>query len=69
MITPIFKDWKNGQYKNISFYAKKARGLMSRYAIDNAIKDPELLKRFSVEGYQFDEKLSNQDDWVFTRKQ
>jgi cytoplasmic iron level regulating protein YaaA (DUF328/UPF0246 family) len=69
VITPIFKDWKNGQYKNISFYAKKARGLMSRYAIDNNIKDPELLKGFSIEGYQFDEKLSSQNDWVYKRKQ
>ncbi|PCJ45777.1 MAG: peroxide stress protein YaaA [Gammaproteobacteria bacterium] len=68
-ITPIFKDWKNGQYKNISFFAKKARGLMSRFAIDNKIENPEKLKSFDSEGYQFDEKLSSENDWVYTRKQ
>ena len=69
VITPIFKDWKNGQYKHINFYAKKARGLMTRYAIDNQIEDPELLKNFDYEGYQFDESLSAENDWIFTRKQ
>ena len=69
VITPIFKDWKNGQYKHINFYAKKARGLMTRFAIDNQIEDPELLKDFDYEGYQFDEKLSAENDWIFTRKQ
>ena len=69
VITPIFKDWKNGQYKHINFYAKKARGLMTRFAIDNKIEDPELLKDFDYEGYQFDEKLSAENDWIFTRKQ
>ncbi len=69
VITPIFKDWKNGQYKHINFYAKKARGLMTRYAIDNKIEDPELLKDFDYDGYQFDELLSSENDWIFTRKQ
>ena len=69
VITPVFKDWKNGQYKHINFYAKKARGLMTRYAIDNNIEDPEQLKEFDYEGYQYDDSLSGDSDWVFTRKQ
>jgi cytoplasmic iron level regulating protein YaaA (DUF328/UPF0246 family) len=69
VITPVFKDWKNGQYKHINFYAKKARGLMCRYSIDHQIEDPELLKDFDYEGYQYDETLSKENDWVFTRKQ
>ena len=69
VITPVFKDWKNGQFKNISFFAKKARGLMSRYAIDNKIKDPLQLKDFDYDGYKFDEKMSHENEWIFTRKQ
>lgn len=68
LITPIFKDWKNGQYKVISFYAKKARGLMVRYAADNLLQEAEGLKYFDYEGYQFTPELSNETDWVFTRK-
>lgn len=69
IITPVFKDWKNGQYKIISFYAKKARGLMCRYAIKNQITDVEQLKQFDLAGYQYDELLSQGDSWVFTRKE
>ncbi|BBB25544.1 peroxide stress protein YaaA [Amphritea japonica] len=69
MITPVFKDWKNGQYKIISFFAKKARGLMCRYAIKNKITDAEQLKNFNLGGYQYDESLSKEDTWVFTRKE
>ena len=65
---PVFKDWKNGQYKMINFYAKKARGLMSRYAIDHQINDPEALKNFDYEGYGFSENDSDEQNWVFTRK-
>jgi len=68
IITPIFKDWKNGQYKIISFYAKKARGLMARYAADQMLVEAEGLKYFDYEGYQFSPELSNETDWVFTRK-
>lgn len=68
IITPIFKDWKNGQYKIISFYAKKARGLMARYAADHQVQDVEQLKNFDYEGYGFDANLSTQKDWVFTRR-
>jgi len=67
VITPVFKDWKNGQYKIISFYAKKARGLMSRYIIEEKINAPEALKAFNYEGYQFSETLSEGDTLVFTR--
>ena len=67
VITPVFKDLKNGQYKIISFYAKKARGLMSAYAIKKGIKDPAKLKRFNWEGYRYNKDLTKGDTWVFTR--
>lgn len=69
IITPVFKDWKNGQYKMISFYAKKARGLMSRFIIDQQIDDPDALKQFDYQGYRFSEEMSEGDNWVFTRDQ
>jgi len=68
VITPVFKDWKNGQYKIISFYAKKARGLMSRYLLINQIDQPDALKSFDLDGYSFDESKSERNTWVFTRK-
>lgn len=68
IITPIFKDWKNGQYKIISFYAKKARGLMARYAAVEKVEQVEDLKYFNYEGYAFNPELSNEKDWVFTRQ-
>src|SRR5690554_4750952 len=67
MITPQFKDWKNGQYKMISFYAKKARGLMCRYAIQNRITQADDLKGFNLEGYYFSEEQSDNNNWVFLR--
>lgn len=67
IITPVFKDYKNGEYKVISFFAKKARGLMTRFAIDHKIENVSQLKTFASEGYAFDEKLSNAKEWVFTR--
>ena len=69
IITPAFKEFKNGDYKMIGIYAKRARGLMSRYIIKNKIKDPEALKEFDEEGYRFSSKLSKGNNWVFTRKQ
>ncbi len=69
IITPIFKDKKNGQYKIISFFAKKARGMMSAYIIQNRINDPEAIKRFDVAGYNFNAALSSERDWVFTREE
>ncbi|HET8802601.1 MAG TPA: peroxide stress protein YaaA [Marinobacter sp.] len=67
LITPQFKDWKNGQYKMISFYAKKARGLMCRFAIQNRITQASDLKGFNLEGYYFSEDQSDNNNWVFLR--
>jgi len=69
LITPIFKDEKNGKYKIISFYAKRARGLMVRYAAEHGITDPEMLKNFDYEGYSFNEAASNEAEWVFMREE
>jgi hypothetical protein len=69
VITPVFKDLKNGQYKVISFFAKKARGLMTRFIIQNKITDPEYLKAFDSDGYVFNPHLSTDTELVFTRDQ
>jgi uncharacterized protein len=69
IITPIFKDSKNGQYKIISFFAKKARGLMSAFIIKNQIKNSNDLKAFDLEGYAFNKKMSVDNEWVFTREE
>ena len=69
VITPIFKDEKNGQYKIISFYAKKARGLMVRYAAEHQIAEPEALKHFDYAGYAFNAAASSENEWVFLRAQ
>jgi len=69
IITPQFKDWKNGQYKMISFFAKKARGLMARYIIQNQLTDVEQLKNFDLAGYQHNSDLTQGNDLVFTRKE
>jgi len=69
IITPAFKEFKNGEYKMIGIYAKKARGLLSRYIIENKLSDPEDLKLFNEEGYRFNKKLSKGNNWVVTRKQ
>lgn len=67
IVTPQFKDWKNGQYKMISFYAKKARGLMCRFAIQNRITQADDLKGFNLDGYYFSDEQSSGDNWVFLR--
>lgn len=67
VITPEFKDYKNGKLKIISFFAKKARGLMVRYIIDTDAKTIDDLKGFDYEGYQFDDNLSKGNHLVFTR--
>ena len=67
MITPVFKDFKNGQYKTIMTFAKKARGLMVRYIIDNNVKTIENLKGFNVDKYRFSEEMSSETELVFTR--
>ena len=68
VITPVFEDWKNGKYKIISFFAKRARGLMARYAAVKGITEAAKLKRFKVDGYAFDKKASDETNWVFRRK-
>jgi len=67
LVTPQFRDFKNGQYKIISFYAKKARGLMCRYAIENRITRVDDLKGFDLDGYYFSADQSDADNWVFLR--
>ena len=67
IITPVFKDEKNGQLKIISFHAKKARGAMAAWIIRQGIKRPEQLQKFDGMGYQFSEAHSSNDTWVFTR--
>ncbi|NKI18225.1 peroxide stress protein YaaA [Spongiibacter sp. KMU-166] len=67
IITPVFKDCKNGKYKIISFYAKKARGLMSAWIIKNRITEAEHLKQFDCEGYYFCPAQSTAREWVFLR--
>ncbi|MRT91845.1 peroxide stress protein YaaA [Ancylomarina sp. 16SWW S1-10-2] len=69
IITPVFKDLKNGKYKVVSFFAKKARGLMTRFIIQNEITDHEHLKAFNSDGYIFNPHLSNNQELVFTRDQ
>ncbi|MDR2637965.1 MAG: peroxide stress protein YaaA [Zoogloeaceae bacterium] len=69
VIQPVFKDWKNGHCKVISFYAKRARGLMARYAIQNRLTQPEDLRAFDQEGYAYDPAQSEENIWVFARKE
>lgn len=67
VISPVFKDLKNGEYKIISFHAKKARGMMARYIVEQRIQDPEELKKFDRGGYRFDEATSTVVKPVFLR--
>jgi len=67
MYTPVFKDFKNGQYKTIMTFAKLARGYMVRYIVDNDIDTIDGLKGFTTEGYAFDANLSTDTELVFTR--
>lgn len=67
IITPIFKDLKGGKYKIISFYAKKARGQMARFIIDNALNEPDSMKKFKVGGYRYNKIESSAREMVFTR--
>lgn len=69
LVTPAFKDWKNDQYKMISFYAKKARGMMTRYIIDNQIETYEGLLGFDSAGYTYNEAMSKENEPVFIRKE
>lgn len=68
VVTPQFREEKNGQFKMVSFYAKRARGLMTAFMVKNRLREPEALKDFSAEGYAFNRKLSKGDVLVFTRR-
>ena len=69
IIECVFEDYKGGKYKVISFFAKRARGLLARYAIQKQIKNPEKLKDFDVDGYAYVVSASTENRWVFRRKQ
>ncbi len=69
IVTPVFMDKKGDKYKIVSFYAKKARGLMSAYIIKNKITAVEGIKKFDVDGYRFNSAMTDGDSWVFTRGQ
>ena len=69
IVTPVFMDMKGGKFKIISFFAKKARGLMSAFIIKNKITDVEKIKRFDTDGYSYNSAMSDADKWVFTRDQ
>jgi cytoplasmic iron level regulating protein YaaA (DUF328/UPF0246 family) len=68
VVNPVFEDWKNGKYKIISFFAKRARGMMARYAAEKGITDAEKLKKFKTGGYAFSKRDSTETTWVFRRK-
>lgn len=68
VVTPVFEEWKGGRYKVIAFFAKRARGLMARYAAVKGITRAEKLKAFDLEGYAFDEAASGERGWVFRRR-
>ena len=67
VITPVFMEEKAGVPKIVSFYAKKARGAMARFIIQNRLKDPQAIKDFDSGGYRYNEELSEGDSWVFLR--
>jgi cytoplasmic iron level regulating protein YaaA (DUF328/UPF0246 family) len=67
MIQPVFEDEKNGKFKVVSFYAKRARGLMTRYALETRAETPEILKSFDREGYTYTPAASTATVWVFRR--
>ena len=69
IVTPVFMDKKGDKYKIISFYAKKARGLMSAFIIKNKITAVDGIKKFNVDGYSFNSAMTDGDSWVFTRNQ
>ncbi len=67
VITPVFKDYKNGVYKFITVYGKNARGMLSRFIIKKRITDVENLKLFDEAGYYYNDRMSEGNEWVFTR--
>ena len=68
VIQPVFEDWSKGRYKVISFYAKRARGLMARFVVTERLTVSEGLKDFAGDGYAFDEAASDDARWVFRRR-
>ena len=68
IITPVFQDWKDGRYKIISFYAKRARGLMTRYAAQHQLTDANGLRDFNLGGYAYDANASDATHWMFRRR-
>ena len=68
VITPVFKDFSNGNYKVLGFYAKKARGYMASFIVHNRINKPEQIKEFAIDGYGYNKDMSTPEQWVFTRK-
>jgi len=67
IVTPVFKEYRKGAFRIISFNAKRARGLMSRFIIMNSLSDPEDIKLFDTDDYTFNPDLSSQDKFIFTR--
>jgi cytoplasmic iron level regulating protein YaaA (DUF328/UPF0246 family) len=67
VLTINFKEWRRDAYRFVSFSAKRARGLMARYMIDQRAENAEALRGFDVDGYAFNEDLSSEDEWIFTR--
>lgn len=67
IVTPMFKDLRDGRYKVISFFAKKARGQMARFIIDNNINEPDGMKKFKRDGYRYNKAESSARELVFTR--
>ena len=67
VVSPLFKDYKNGKLKTIMMYAKKARGTMARYIVQNKLNSLEDLKHYNIDNYVYDENLSNEKEWIFTR--
>jgi cytoplasmic iron level regulating protein YaaA (DUF328/UPF0246 family) len=69
VIECVFEDYKGGKYKVISFFAKRARGLLARYAIQKHIQNPEKLKDFDLDGYAYEDSVSDVNRWVFRRRE
>ena len=69
VIQPVFEDWKSGRYRVIAFFAKRARGRMTRYAVVNRLDEPDGLKGFDYDGYAFAPEVSDERTWVFRRRQ
>lgn len=69
VIQPVFEDWNGGRFRIVSFYAKRARGLMARFAIEQRLEAPEGLQAFTAAGYAFAPAASDDTTWVFRRRE